>query len=234
MRRAAVGLLVASLFVSRPASAAPPVAEIAKASVGRVAPAAIDSEASLEFFIGQASRLVKGDTSKDLAALSSRLETLKTQKGALQQKILEKEREIAGAQAAAAAQAEKAARAQHDSLKAQLANVDVAIKDLLLQIQRLEDEAKREQDEIKAAEDALDRLSRSLVNAALQRTTIAGAISSVDAFARGLSAAKKRETEDRIRRALAQLAEARRLRLSLAASAAGPAFRVAPKPGQKN
>ncbi|MEO8054175.1 MAG: hypothetical protein ABI768_03420 [Acidobacteriota bacterium] len=182
-----------------------------------------------EYIIAAAGRLLKGDTSKDLATMASRLETLKTQKKALQQKILEKEREFAGVEAAAAAQAEKAARAQHDSLKAQLANVDLAIKDLLLHVQRLEDEAKREQDEIKAAEDALDRLSWSLANAALQRTAIAGAFSSMDTFARGLSSAKKRETEERIRRALGQLAEARRLRLSRHGPASAPVLRVAPR-----
>lgn len=227
MRRATT-VVVASLLGGL-AWAAPVDSFAQQSQIRSVAAPSIDSEASLEYFIGLADRLLKGDSSKDLVAMATRLESLKTQKKALQQSILEKERETAGKQAAGAAQAERAARAQLDSLQAQVARVELSIKEILLQIQRLQDKERREQDEIKAAEDALDRFSQSLANAALRRTAVAGEISSMDAFARGLSAAKKKETEDRIRKALAQLAEARRARLSLRGPVSAPALRVAPR-----
>lgn len=224
VKRTAIGAVLS--FLSALGGAAPPDPLASKAHVVGVMPASIDSEASLEYFIAVAARIQKGDTSKDLGVMALRLESLKTQKRALQQKILEKERELTGAQAGAAAQA---ARAECDALKTQLANVELAIKNLVAQIQRLEDEQRREQDQIKAADDALSRLLEALANAELRRTEIAGAISSTDAFAKRLSPAKKRETEDRVRRAHAQLAEARRQRLSVQAPAPVPAFRIAPR-----
>lgn len=223
MKRAAVGV-VASLLGGL-AWAAPVDSLAQKAQVRSAAPTTIDSEASLEYFISQAGRLLKGDTSKDVAAMASRLETLKMEKSAIQQKILEKEREIAVKQAAAAAQAEKAAQAALEALSAQLAKVEVGVRDILAEIERFRAQEQSEKDEIKAAEENLRRFSDSLANAAHQRTVIAGATSSMDGFARGLSAAKKKETEDRVRKALAQLAEARRLRASRLPAVPGPALR---------
>lgn len=206
-----MGVVLSSLIGLGWAAPADPLTQ--KAQVQRVMPASIDSEASLEYFIAAAGRLLKGDTSKDLAAMASRLESLKAQKRALQLTILEKERGIAGKEAAGATQADKAARAQIDTLKSQLARVDVTIRDLMAEIERRRAQEQREQDEIKAAEDALRRFSDALANAAHQRTATWGEVSSIGAFAKGLSAAKKREAETRVNAALAQLAEARRLRL---------------------
>ena len=177
-------------------------------------PVSIDSDASLEYFIAAASRLVKGETSKDLVAMASRLETLNVQKSVLQRSILEKESEIAGKQVASATQAEKAARAQRDAQKAELAKVDFAIRDLMAEIERRRAQVQREQDEIRAADSALRRFSDSLAGAQRQQTAIATATSSMDAYARRLSTVRKQGTENQVRAALGQLAEARRLRLS--------------------
>lgn len=212
MKTVVMGLVLSAiggLGLAAPASSvAQPV------QVQSVMPVSIDSDASLEYFIAAASRLVKGETSKDLVAMASRLETLNVQKSVLQRSILEKESEIAGKQVASATQAEKAARAQRDAQKAELAKVDFAIRDLMAEIERRRAQVQREQDEIRAADSALRRFSDSLAGAQRQQTAIATATSSMDAYARRLSTVRKQGTENQVRAALGQLAEARRLRLS--------------------
>ena len=52
------------------------------------------SEASLEYMIGEAGRLLKGDRSKEIALLNQRLSMLKEQKNVLAKKITEKEGEL--------------------------------------------------------------------------------------------------------------------------------------------
>ena len=49
------------------------------------------SEASLEYMIGEAGRLLKGNQSKEIAVLNQRLSMLKNQKNMLAKKISEKE-----------------------------------------------------------------------------------------------------------------------------------------------
>jgi hypothetical protein len=50
----------------------------------------VDSEASLEFFIGESSRLVKGDTKNDIDAMSDRLNELKKSAAEVKAEILQK------------------------------------------------------------------------------------------------------------------------------------------------
>lgn len=237
MRRPAVGLLLAPILVGGPAPAAPPVAEVAKVPAQRIAPAAIDSEASLEFFISTAARLVKADSAKQFALLSDRLKRLKEEKQALARKLQDVQGQRTAAEGARDSARVTSLDRQRETLNAQLANVDLTIRELLLQIQRVEDEERREQDEARNAEEKLRALEASLAASADTQRTVAAAaagITGTSAFVRRLPAEKRRETQRQVQQALAQLAEARRLRLSLLTSGAGPAFRVAPQPGQKN
>lgn len=229
MRRTAIGLLLASLSVGGGfAWAAPLDSTSARAQVRRTVPVAIDSEASLELFIGEAARLLQSDTTKQLAALTARLDALNKQKQGILQQIFDVERQTVGAEMAHDTKRVAALGYQLDALKGQLATVDVAIKNIVQQIQQLQDEEQRDQDDIKHAEENLQRLSEALNKAASQYTAIVGA-ASMNTFVRGLSVEKKHDTENKVRKALAQLAEARRIRLQLS-TVSNPTFHPAPKP----
>jgi hypothetical protein len=111
----------------------------------------------------------------------------------------------------------------------QLAKVDVEIKGVMAEIARKRDEESREQDDIRRAQDAFQGLLDALLNADRARTEMAGAVS-IGSYARSLSPAKRREAESRARAALAQLSEARHVRLVRAATIYEPALRPVAKP----
>jgi chromosome segregation ATPase len=199
MRGTAIGLLLASLGDwGGLVWAAPSDSSSSRVHARKAAPQTIVSEASLEYFIGQAARLVQRDTANDISSLNAQLEALKRQK---QKRVQE---------------------------KGQLAQIDLEIKELLQKMESKRAEEQDIKDDIAAAQDALQRLNEALEKTASSYTAIVGA-TSLNTFVRSLSAEKKRETQNKVRRALAQLIEARRVNL-LRLSTTGPAFQPAPKP----
>jgi hypothetical protein len=64
--------------------------EISSAKGSRDMYQVVDSEASLEFFIGQSSRLIKGDVKNDIDAMSNRLDELKKSAAEVKAEILQK------------------------------------------------------------------------------------------------------------------------------------------------
>jgi chromosome segregation ATPase len=208
-----------------PAAAAPVESVSARSQAVRIAPTTIDSEASLEYYIALAGALAKDDAGKRIAVLAAQLNALKAQKQSLVQQI----QAAQGQRAGKSGPALQAVDARIENLKAQLARVDVAIKEIVAELDRLRAQEEREQDDIKRSQDLLQRVLDSLANAERARTEMWGAVS-LNTFAKSLSPAKRREAEGKARTALTQLGEARRLRVARVTTVYEPAFRPLPQP----
>jgi hypothetical protein len=104
-------------------------------------------EASMEYFIGTSARLAYGDVRKDLDTLKDRLDVLKRTKESLLARM-------AGAD-----------QAVLNGISDELAAVDVAIKEILIQIQAIEGAERNETDSSNGRDD-----QRSGIEAQLEKT----------------------------------------------------------------
>ncbi|HTS03694.1 MAG TPA: hypothetical protein VMN04_14320 [Thermoanaerobaculia bacterium] len=141
------------------AAAAGPTPKVAPRDA---APAAIESEASLEYFIGLASRLAQQDSAARLQALQKQLDLLLAEKNALQAKLLAEQRALAGAEAGGDGAKAQALRNALQALQAQLAPIDVEVQKILSEIQELRDDENSVQDEAKRGADLLGKFAAAL------------------------------------------------------------------------
>ncbi len=149
-------LLVVSLAV--PAAGAP----VSPAAANAVAPTTIDSEASLEYYIGLASKLTQRDSAGQLQVLKNQLDALIAEKKALQVELLAVEQKLSGAEAGGDNAKAQALLSAIQALKVPLAKIDNAIQNIVNEIQKLRDDEDRGQDEAKRGVDRLHKFATAL------------------------------------------------------------------------
>lgn len=155
MKTSVAAFLVVSLAL--PVAGAP--AAPADARIG--APTAIDSEASLDYFVSLAAKLVQNDAAASLRQLRKQLEVLLLEKKALLTKLSEAQRRASGAGAGDGGNA-KPPRGEIEGLHASLARIEDEIQRILGEIGRVQSEERGRQDGAKAAAEALRRAVAAL------------------------------------------------------------------------
>jgi hypothetical protein len=231
LARHIVLLTAAAALGSAPSFAGPPTgpasATSASASASARTPAltpAVLSDAGVEYFIARAAQLTKGDHRARLDELTQMLATLKAQKQQLVARLAQLEAQLAGAEQAGKGTSAQSLRDQITAAKAALAGVDIAIKNVMQELEKLRSEDEAADAEVRLTESALARILASLESAH----------ESDRAIWQGLAAAKKRDQIARLRRALQVVRTARDARalargLKPAPSVVAPSATVIPK-----
>lgn len=152
---AALGLCPAAPVAAAPVLPGPPTARAA-------GPATIASEASLEYYIGLASKLAQQDSANQLRVLENQLDALLAEKNALRAKLLAEEQEVAGLEAGGDVAKVPALKSAIQAVQTSLAQIDVDIQKILNEIQELRDAGNRTQDEAKRGAHLLDKFAAAL------------------------------------------------------------------------
>lgn len=202
----AAGAPVSQAPVSRAAVSQAPVAQAAVARV--VAPAAVDSEATLEYLIGLAGKLSSQDTKARLDQLKAQLEALLSQKKALISQLVNAQHQASGAQVAGDQVKVQALVARIQGLEASLAKIDVEVEQILGEIRKLYDDEERRRDGAKKGAEALQKFTLAL-----------GENPPRDAFVKTLSPAARDAALGRARRGHDALAAVAQVALLAAANA---------------
>jgi seryl-tRNA synthetase len=170
------------------------------------------SEASLEFFISLAGKLVQGDNIAHLKQLKADLEALLAEKKVLLAKIAAAQQQMEGVEMGGGGGKAQSLRHTTDQLEASLANVDADMQRILREMEKVRDEEDRRQKEADQAKEALRKF-----------TVAATQVPPRDAFVKTLSPAARDAALAKARRgidALAGVAHAAGLTAANAASAA--------------
>jgi chromosome segregation ATPase len=204
--------LFAAILVLGLANAAAAAPGSQSATAHALAPSAVISEASLEYFISVAGQLMQGDNSAQLKQLQAQLEALHAEKKVLLSKLAALEAQVAGAEVAGDSGKAQALQNLIQGLEANLAQMDVGIKQILQAIQKVRDDEERRREDAERAADALRKFTAAVTQ-----------VPPRDAFVKTLSPAARDAALSKARRgadALTVVARAASLTAANAASAA--------------
>jgi hypothetical protein len=204
--------------VGAPVSKAP----VAQSAVARsVAPAAVDSEASLEYLIGLAGKLSSEDNKAHLDQLKAQLEALLSQKEALIARLADARHRASGADVAGDPAKAQALLVTIQGIEASLAKLDVQAQLLLREIQKIHDDEQRRQDEAKRGAETLRKFAAVLTESPPH-----------DTFVKKLSPAAREAALAKARSGQGALTAVARVALVVAENANSAAMDAARKQGQ--